>query len=133
MKSEIPFNPLPLPETLNLSLKAGPEQASQNKPQPKRKAKRTATKSKRPGSKATPVASLRRWHQIKGRLAARMAQVDKEKLKEVLLACGVAAGLAIAVVIAMKLLPIAAVILAALGLGAALRFWERLRYMPRPF
>jgi hypothetical protein len=66
-------------------------------------------------------------------LAAKVAQVDKEKLKALLLACGVTAGIVAAVIVAIKLLPVAAVILAALGLGAALRFWERLRYVPRPF
>jgi hypothetical protein len=30
-------------------------------------------------------------------------------------------------------MPLAVLILGILGLGVALRFWERLRYMPRPF
>ena len=64
---------------------------------------------------------------------AKVALVGRERLKALLLACGVAAGIVAAVVISIKLMPLAAVILAALGLGAALRFWERLRYIPRPF
>lgn len=74
-----------------------------------------------------------KWQELKGRLNARLQHLDKDKLKAVLLGCGVAAGIVAAVILAIKLMPVAAVLLAALGIGAALRFWERLRYMPRPF
>ena len=139
MKNETPFNPVPLPESLNLSLNAGSaqEQASQNHAEPerppKRNAKKKSTRSKRSASAACPADSESRWHRIKGRLAAKVALVDKEKLRAVLLACGVAAGIVAAVIIAVKLLPVAAVLLAVLGLGAALQVWDRLRYMPRHF
>ena len=139
MKNDTRFNPLPLPEKLNLASSAGSaqEQTSQSNPEPKRQrnrnAKRKSTKSKQPCGAASRANSESRWHRIKGRLAAKVAEVDKERIKAVLLACGVAAGIVLAVTIAIKLLPIAAVLLAALGLGAALRFWDRLRYIPRPF
>jgi hypothetical protein len=45
----------------------------------------------------------------------------------------VAAAGVLAIVVAIKLLLVAAVLLAALGLGVALRFWDRLRYIPHPF
>ncbi|MCX6921808.1 MAG: hypothetical protein NT154_01105 [Verrucomicrobia bacterium] len=139
MKQKTPSNPLPLPESLNLSLNAGSaqQQASQNnaKPErpPKRNAKRKSTRSERAGGAACAANNESRWHRIKGRLAAKVAQVDKEKLRAVLSACGVAAGIVAAVLIAIKLMPAAALILAILGLGLALQVWDRLRYQPRPF
>ena len=139
MKSETPFNPLPIPDNLNLSSDAGAaqEQASHSNPKPGRSTKRNArkkpTRSKRSASASARPDSETRWNRIKGRLVAKVALMDKEKLKALLLAAGIAAGIVAAVILAIKLMPVAAIILAALGLGAALRFWERLRYMPRPF
>jgi Flp pilus assembly protein TadB len=134
-----PFNPIPIPENLNLTMNAGTaqEQASPNNLEPERslnrKPRRKSTKAKQPGGTTSRAASASRWHRIKGRLAAKVAQMDKEKLKALLLAAGVAAGIVAAVILAIKLVPVAAVILAILGLGVALRFWERLRYLPCPF
>ena len=139
MKKKTPSHPLPLAESLNLSLNAGAaqEQPSQNNTEPKRppkgKTKSKATHARRPGSRASRDDTESRWNRIKGRLAAKVAQVDQEKLREVLLGCGVAVGIVASVVLALKLLPLAVLILALLGLGLALRFWERLRYLPRPF
>jgi hypothetical protein len=70
---------------------------------------------------------------IKGRLAAKVAQVDKEKLQEVLLGCGVAVGIVASVVLTIKLMPLATLILAVLGFALALRLWGLLPFMPRPF
>jgi Flp pilus assembly protein TadB len=139
MKKKTPSNPLPPAESLNLSLNAGAaqQQPSQNnaepKPPPNGKTRRKATKARRAGSRASRDDTESRWNRIKGRLAAKVAQVDKENLKVVLLACGVAVGIVASVVFALKLLPLAVLILAILGLGLALRLWERLRYLPRPF
>ena len=139
MKNDTPFNPVPIPDNLNLSMNAGAtqEQASQNsaksKRSPKRNAKRKSTRSSRPCSTTCGADIKSRWQRIKGQLATKVAQVDREKLKALLLACGVASGIVAAVILAIKLMPVAAIILAALGLGAALRFWEKLRYLPRPF
>ena len=139
MKKKTPSNPLPMAESLNLSMNAGAaqEQPSQNnaepKPPPNGKTRRKATKARRAGSRASRDDTESRWNRIKGRLAAKVAQVDQEKLHEVLLGCGVAVGIVASVVLALKLLPLAVLILAILGLGLALRFWERLRYLPRPF
>src|ERR1700690_603949 len=98
MKKKTPSNPLPLAESLNLSMNAGAaqQQPSQNNTEPKRppkgKTKSEATHARRAGSRASRDDAENRWNRIKGRLAAKVAQVDKENLKAVLLACGVAAG-----------------------------------------
>jgi hypothetical protein len=134
VKSETPFNPLPIPDNLNLSSDAGAAQSnSEPKRSPKRNARKKSTRSNRSGGASCRADSETRWNRIKGRLVAKVALMDKEKLKALLLAAGIAAGIVAAVILAIKLMPVAAIILAALGLGAALRFWERLRYMPRPF
>ena len=139
MKKKTPSNPLPLAESLNLSSNAGTaqEQTSQNsakpKRQPKRNARRKSPHARRPGSKASRDDSESRWNRIKGHLAAKVAPVDQEKLHEVLLGCGVAVGIVASVVLAIKLMPLATLILAFLGLALALRLWGLLPFMPRPF
>jgi Flp pilus assembly protein TadB len=137
MKKKTPSNPLPTAESLNLSLNAGTAQQppSQKNTEPgrpsKHKARRKSTHARRPGSKASRADSENRWNRIKARLAAKVAQVDQEKLHEVLLGCGVAVGIVASVVLAIKLLPLATLILAFLGLALALRLWGLLP-LPRP-
>jgi hypothetical protein len=70
---------------------------------------------------------------MKARINARLAQIDPDTLKRILTAMGVAAGVIIAILIAVKLMPIALVLLGLLGLAFLLRLWDRLRYSPRPF
>ena len=139
MKKKTPSNPLPLAESLNLSLNAGtaPQPPSQNSAQPKRPPKRKG-RSKSARSIRSNGASFRndsesRWNRIKARLAAKVAQVDQEKLHEVLLGCGVVVGIVASVVLAIKLMPLATLILAFLGLALALRLWGLLPFMPRLF
>ena len=139
MKKKTPSNPLPPAESLNLSLNAGAaqQQPSQNNAEPKRppkgKTKSKATHARRPDSRASRDDTESRWNRIKGRLAAKVAQVDQEKLHEVLLGCGVAVGIVASVVLAIKLMPLATLILAVLGLAVALRLWGLLPFLPRPF
>ena len=142
MKNDTPLNPLPLPENLKLNPDTGAtKQAGQSSEkntatrQARSKTKGSSKRSKRHQSGASRMKKNCRvqWEELKGRLAARVAQMDKERLKAALLACGVAAGIVAAAIAAIKLLPVTAIILAALGLGAALRFWQQLRHMPRPF
>jgi Flp pilus assembly protein TadB len=120
---------------LSLNAAAAQEQASHNNPEtersPKRKAKRKSTKTRQSGGPATRAARESHWRRIKGRLAAKIAQLDKEKFQEVLLGCGVAVGIVASVVLAIKLMPLATLILAFLGLGIALRLWGLLP-LPRP-
>ena len=142
MKNDTPFNPLPLPENLKLEPDAGATKQEGQSPgkdaatrQTRSKTKGRSNRSKRPRSGASRMKKNchAKWQELKGRFNARLQHLDNDKLKAVLLACGVAAGIVAAVILAIKLMPVAAVLLAALGLGAALRFWERLRYIPRPF
>ena len=137
MKNETPFNPLPLPDNLTLELNAGATQEQASNPEPerptRRKPRKKSTKTKQSSTKASKADNASKWNRIKGRLAAKVAEMDKEKLKAVLLASGVALGIVAAAVAAIKLMPLAVLILAILGLGAALRFWERLSFLPRPF
>ena len=72
------------------------------------------------------------WQQMKQKFNAKLAGLDKEKLKQVLTACGIAAGVVLAIVFAVKLVPIAALLLALLGLAGVIRVWDRLRGLPRP-
>jgi hypothetical protein len=70
--------------------------------------------------------------ELEGRLNAGLEHPDQDKLKPVLLACGVAAGIVVSAVIAVKLMPLAVLILAILGLAVALKLWQRLCYTPCP-
>jgi hypothetical protein len=70
--------------------------------------------------------------ELKGRLNARLEHPDEDKPKAALLACGLAAGIVMSAVIAIKVLPLAVLILAILGLGLALRLWGRFCYTPCP-
>jgi hypothetical protein len=56
--------------------------------------------------------------------------MDPETLKRILTAAGVAAGIIIAILMAIKLTPVALVLLAILGLAFLLRLWDRLH---RPY
>jgi len=135
MKGKDSFSPLPLPESLNNG--AAQEQASQNnaEPQrpPKQKARRKPARSNRSPGRSSRGDRESRWKRIRGRLAAKIGHMDSERLRQALLGLGVAAGVVAAILIVVKLLPITVTILAILGIAGSLRFWERLRYMPRPF
>ena len=135
-----PFNPIPIPENLNLTSKtgaapgkeAGTGQQEANK-QSGRKARRRTTRRRPAHAAVSEVGTENKWQRIKGKLAARLAQVDPKKLRQVLLACGVAAGTVVAVLLAIKLMPVAVTLLALLGLWLLIQLWDRLRYFPRPF
>ncbi len=99
-------------------------------------AENTKRKSRRSGKQAAGSRTRKKckvnWQQMKQKFNAKLAGLDKEKLKQVLTACGIAAGVVIAIVFAVKLVPIAALLLALLGLAGVIRVWYRLRGLPRP-
>jgi len=99
----------------------------------KRNARRKSAGSHRSGGTASRDDSESRWNRIKGRLAAKVAQVDEARLKAALLGCGVAVGIVVSAVIAIKLMPLAVLILGILGLAVVLRLFEWMRYLPLPF
>ena len=139
MKDQTSFNPVPTPDNPNPSLKAGTaqEQTSQSnsklKRVPKRNAKRKSPRTEPSDSTTFQADSETRRSRIKGCLAAKVTAVDQEKLQEVLLGCGVAVGIVASVVLAIKLMPLATLILAVFGLAVALRLWGLLPFLPRPF
>jgi len=94
--------------------------------------KRKTTGSNAPRRKTSRKKKKRKlnWQELKDRIEHKLAGLDREKLKKVLLACGIAAGMVLAVVVAIKMFPVGVLLLALLGLATALRFWERLRWIP---
>ena len=72
------------------------------------------------------------WQRMKEKLNDKLAGLDKEKLKTVLVACGIAGGVVLAIIVAVKLVPIAVLLLALLGLACVIKIWDRLRKLPQP-
>ena len=64
---------------------------------------------------------------IKGGITSRLAHLDPEKLKKVLIACGVTVAAAAVICLLVKLTPLIVALLAVLGLGVVLQMWNRLR------
>ena len=72
------------------------------------------------------------WQKIKLGIATRLARMDREKLKRVLLACGITGTVAVLIIALAKLTPLLIALLAFIGLEALLRMWGRLRTLPIP-
>lgn len=138
MKEEAPFNPIVIPdlaippsETKIVKLETN---GTLRKTTPRRKSgKTTHRRALDPKQQAIRIArkvsrkAKTSWNRIKGGINSRLAHLDREKLKKVLIACGVAAAVATAICILVKLTPLIVALLALLGLGAVLQMWERLR------
>lgn len=138
MKEETPFNPIILPD---LAIPASEPQAAppEIKTARKKAAARKSTRTARtrrvldiPRTNVRFTAKIRRrarrlTQRIKGGITSRLAHLDQAKLKKVLIACGVAAAVATAICVLVKLTPLIVALLALLGLSAVLQMWERLR------
>jgi hypothetical protein len=80
------------------------------------------------------MARKARWkarvltRKIKAGLNARLSRLDPEKLKRVLVACGIAASTALVIIALSKLTPLLILLLAILGLGVVLELAARLRF-----
>jgi len=141
MKDQDPFNPA-MPAEFNLLTEGAPtepgQQASGSSADPlgegkaKRKSNRSARQSAGSAGARKKKKSKISWQQMKEKLNAKLGSLDKEKLKTVLTACGIAAGVVLAVIIAVKMVPIAVLLLALLGLAGVIRIWDRLRRPPEP-
>jgi len=96
--------------------------------------KRKSTRSEKQsgGSRSRQKSKTTKWQQMKQKLDAKLGGLDKEKLKTVLVACGIAASVVGAVILAVKMVPIAVLLLALLGLAVVIRIWDRLRRGPDP-
>ena len=96
----------------------------------------TKRKSRRSGKQTIGARTRKRckvnWQQMKQKFNAKLGGLDKEKLKTVLVACGIAGGVVLAIIVAVKLVPIAVLLLALLGLAAVIKIWDRLRRLPPP-
>jgi hypothetical protein len=138
MKEETPFNPIVIPD-----LAIPPSEpnivklataATSRKTKPRRKSgKTTHRRALDPKQQAIRIArkvsrkARRLTQRIKGGITSRLANLDQAKLKKVLIACGVAAAVATAICVLVKLTPLIVALLALLGLGAVIQMWERLR------
>jgi Flp pilus assembly protein TadB len=86
----------------------------------------TGRKARRPGSKRSRtkfIKQLKTWFQTK------LGGLDTSTVKLILIACGVTAAVALAVIALAKFLPLGVALLALLGLGALLSLWDRMRYI----
>ena len=138
MTEETPFNPIIIPDLAIPASEpqvAKPEIKASRKKTAPRKPTRTA-KTRRvldvPHSAVRFTARIRRkarrlTQRIKGGITSRLAHLDRDKLKEVLIGCGVAVAAAVAICLLVKLTPLVITILAVVGLGAVIQMWERLR------
>lgn len=141
MKEETPFNPIVIPDlalpptepkivkqaTAAASRKTRPRRKSGNAT-PRRRALDPKQQAIRLARKVSRKAKTS-WKQIKGGINSRLAHLDREKLKKVLLACGIAAAAVAAICILVKLTPLIIAMLAVLGLGVVIQTWDRLRPM----
>ncbi len=136
MNNDPPFNPL-LPPDFGLnpqSESVGQSHASASAPahQQTKQARKTTRPRRARSANGTGKNCWSRWDRIKGRLTAKLVTIDQERLKRVLLGCGIAVGLVAAIILAIKLLPVALTILTLLGIALALQVWDRLRRFPPP-
>ena len=131
-KEETPFNPLIIPDLVLPATTPSPTNGA-----PRRARKPTGTARTRRAldpqrSVLRLAARVRRkarisWQRIKGGLHAHLAHLDPVLLKQMLIACGIAAATAVTAVALCKMIPVGLALLAVLGLGLLLRFWQELR------
>ena len=140
MQDQDPFNPA-VPADFKLLPASGATEPGQQPPGSNaadplagaHKAKRKSNRSeKRSTGSRTNKKSKICWQHLKGKLTAKLDGLDREKLKQVLAACGIAGGVVLAVIAAVKLVPIAVLLLALLGLAVVIKIWDRLRRPPEP-
>jgi hypothetical protein len=136
MKDETPFNPL-LPSDLKLDLQGSASEEAGDKPKRRRSA--SVKKKGRPKSPRQPrlvwkVMKNRKfnWEELKQKLNRKLAHLDRETLRNVLLACGLAASAVAAVLLLMKLSPAGILLLVLFGAGACNCLWQRVRWFRLP-
>jgi hypothetical protein len=130
MNNEIPFNPLPIPDLqlgdvkpVQSSAKVSPRKRRQ--PSKARKALDLNASARRLAHKASHKARTS-WRKIKGGLQLRLARLNSEQLKRVLIACGVAATAALVICALAKHVALVIVLLAVLGAAVVLKIWNRI-------
>src|SRR5690349_196523 len=126
-ENQPPLNPIPLPPGFSLEAHRPPVQQSSGAKARRRPRKPTGAEP----DAGCPV--LTKWERIKAKFAEKIAQIEPETLRSVLLACGIAAGLVAAILLLVKMVPVGICLLALLGVGLLIAIWDRIRYFPRPF
>ena len=89
----------------------------------------------KPGRKRNTPAGARRFvrqakkltDRVRAGIAARIAEIGPDKLKKVLVACGITVAIATAIIALSKLTPVVIVLLAFFGLSFVLHLWMRFR------
>jgi Flp pilus assembly protein TadB len=126
MDKTIPHNPPSSPPD-----SAGAQAAESTQAQPKAAQANTGRQTgqqqsaRRRRTKRKPSVSA-----LKARLRAKLGHLDHGRLKRILIACGIAAVLVVAIIALIKSIPVGLAILAILGLGVVVRFLEELRHLP---
>ena len=134
-----PFNPIPLPPEFHLTAPHQTAQQQTGNPDAQPGEQTSSAKAKRRPRKPRVAETdptcpvLTKWERIKGEFAARIAQIDPETLRSVLLACGIAVGIVATVLLLVKMLPTALVLLALLGVALVIAIWDRIRGFPFGF
>ena len=133
MNEQNPFNPA-VPTDFKLLTEAGATEQPQQPPgttadnatgahKANRKSKRSGTGKRVAGSRSKKKCRIT-WRQMRKKLDAKLGGLDKEKLKTVLVACGIAGGVVLTIIVAVKLVPLAVLLLALLGLAGVIRIWD---------
>jgi Flp pilus assembly protein TadB len=130
MKDETPFNPL-LPSDLKLDLQGSSSEETGDKPK-----RRRSTSVKKKGQPLRQPRLVRKvmknrkfnWEELRLKLDRKLAHLDRETLRKVLLACGLAASAVAAVLLFLKLSPAGMLLLLILGAGACNALWQRVRW-----
>ena len=109
----------------------------QAEPQPMqaKDSRRQQSQEPKPRTRRTNRVSAGRKRQfsvreLKTRIQARLGSLGNTRLKQVLIVCGIAASLAVAIIAFTKFVPVGVAILAILGLGVVVRFMQELRRLP---
>ncbi len=124
------FNPLPLPPDFTVA----PPEVAQAKAAPgaEKPQERTNTaEQSRVSDRRTPPNPCTNWQGISQRLREQLASLDRQKLKQVLWICGIAAGLLLAGLLAVKLMPLIIALLAMCVVAWVLDNWKPARHAPR--
>jgi Flp pilus assembly protein TadB len=149
MKAETLFNPINLPDLPLAASAPAPVQTPinakvarrQTAPRSgRRRTSRHGTTRRALDPKRSAIRFARKvsrqartsWQRVKGGIQARLSHLDREQLKKVLLACGLAAAAVVVIITLVKLTPLIVTLLAVLGLAVVLQFWDRLRQVRLP-
>lgn len=137
MKEETPFNPVLGPDLNIPATDAKVRQPKARAPQRKTKTRTSSSSPKArrvPGAKASAARFARKatrkaktsWRRVKRDLRVRLARLDAEQLKRILLACGVAATAALIIIALAKHVALVIVLLTVLGALVVLKLWHRI-------